>query len=277
MALITNTRAKEAIPNFPSADETILTNIVAAASDFIERYCARTFASTSYDELYNGTGQRTLFLNNFPVTAVSRVATGLTDVIQVDYTGSGSRALVQVTSTGVTLTSVASGTTTTNSVTFASNTTITALATAISAVSNWTATALSSYGSWASADLKAIQGNYNATSPVNLKVHVTDLGYFDVNADIGELYVPGHFAKGYRNYRVSYTAGFSSVPEPVQQACAEYAAALYKARTINPALQSESLGQYSYTVAARQLFDALPSAKQALSVYRVHRVKPFTI
>jgi len=46
---------------------------LSAASTAAERYCGRTFASTTYTEYYDGNGYPNLPLNQFPVTAVSSV------------------------------------------------------------------------------------------------------------------------------------------------------------------------------------------------------------
>ena len=40
------------------------------------------------------------------------------------------------------------------------------------------------------------------------------------NPDIGEIVSPVGFGRGYQNYRVVYTAGYSTIPNPIQQACA---------------------------------------------------------
>lgn len=281
MALITLTRAKEFIPNFPDDDDTVLTSILNASSELIEKWCNRTFASETYDQLYDGTGYRHLLLEVYPILSISRIATSPTEVIRISNAGSGvSRATVRVTSTGVVLTSVASAVTTTTTLTFATYTTLSALATAVSAVSGWTATATDPYSTWASADLRAVQGAFNAASSrqVGLIVHTDELSEYSLREDIGEVYNPYGFSRGYKNWRVVYTAGFTAVPEPIQQACAELAAATYNARNVNPNLQSESLGQYSYTVAAQKGFEQLSvTARRALELYRVRRVPQWEI
>lgn len=286
MALISLTRAKEYLPNFNSSDDTILTDILNAASDLVERYLNRNILSASYDELYHGNGYRTLRLNQYPVTAIARVATGPTTVLNISNTDTAnSRATVQVTSSGLTLTRVASGVTTTGTVTFASNVTVQAVATAVSALGGgWTATALEPYTTWASADLRALQGSLNAARSrlAGLVVHVEELSEFRINEAIGELIVPGGFTRGRQNYRVLYTAGYSSVPEPIQQAIAELASVVYRGRNINGNLQSESLGQYSYTkgpfASSTDPFAALSAiGKTGLSLYKSWRIPDWEI
>lgn len=276
--LITLARAKEAIPNFPSADDTVLQHIVSACSGVIERYCNRVFEQATYDELYSGNGYPDLRLDHFPLISIARVAIEPTPVLRIRNTNTAnSRATVRVTSTGLTLTSVASAVTTTTSLAFATYTTVSALATAVAAVSGWTATASSPHATWASADLRAIQGALNAVNEeASLFLHVRELSEFHANDTTAELFSRFGWPRGYRNVRVVYDAGFASVPEAIQQACAELCAHVYHGRGLNTNLQSESLGGYSYTMAASKGLESLSAAgKQALALYRVIRVPPF--
>lgn len=274
MALINTDRAKEFLPNFDDADEAVLQNLVDAAEAFAKNFCGKDFLQQTYDETYNGTGYRTLMLDHYPVISISRLASCPTDVITIQNTADGvSRATVQVTSTGLTLVSVASGVTTTTSLTFASYVTLTALASAVSAVTGWTAEAGASFSTWASADLRATQGAFNARSRVGLKIHTTDLSDFELNEATGELFLPCGFGRGRANYRAVYSAGYATCPEDLAQAIAELAAVLYLRRGYNPGLQSESLGSYSYTLAPAGSYDALSDmSKRTLQQYRSLRV-----
>jgi hypothetical protein len=132
-------------------------------------------------------------------------------------------------------------TSTDTSVTFAANATLTAVATAVNALGNgWSAEAVSGYGSWASADLRALQGALHARSaPAELVIHTEDLAGFDVDAARGWLVRRGGvsgwpwgepaaaWTEGRGNYRVVYDAGYATVPEDVQEACAEWVAVLF--------------------------------------------------
>jgi hypothetical protein len=167
---------------------------------------------------------------------------------------SNQRASVALSSTGLTLLTVASGTTTTDtSVTWAGNPTITAVQNAVNALGNgWSATVPDpTYGGWASADLRAIQGALNARGvDAPLRLHVQELSDYSLDANRGWLvrgsveafpcweqgYPRGPvWERGIDNYRVLYTAGYSSVPQDVQEACAEWVAALFWMTKDNPA------------------------------------------
>src|SRR5262249_32191377 len=163
----------------------------------------------SYDELYSGDGGGWLTLRHYPLLSISRVAADPTAALTVQNTSASvQRATVQVTATGLTLVHIASGTSTSTSLTFAGNATLSALATALTAVGpGWGATVTAGYESWASADLRALQGAQSAKGTgAQLVIHVTDLGDFDVDAERGMLIRRGGgWARGVNNYRVVYS------------------------------------------------------------------------
>lgn len=275
--LITLSEYKQFDTTTPSSDDTLLGYMISAASEAIVLYCNRTFTATDYDEVFDGTGYRTHLVYQFPLISVSRIATGVTAVMTVQNTATAaSRATVRVTSTGLSLYSVASGSATTTAITFASATTLTALASAVSLVSGWTASVQGDYGTWASADLKAQQGAMNAKQAASLVIHTQDIQEFSVYAEEGEIDNPFGFTKGFQNWRIAYRAGFESIPEAIKQAAKEVVKATYSSRKLDPNLTSESLGVWSWTKAATQGVDNLSlTSKAALNYYRVIRVGKF--
>jgi len=70
---------------------------------------------------------------------------------------------------------------------------------------------------------------------------------FDPLANTTTIYC--HFPRGLQNILVSYTAGYATVPEDIQEACVQVITNMYSytSSTKNPALKSESLGMYSYS------------------------------
>jgi hypothetical protein len=272
--LITTALAIEQLASFDTADTTLLGHMVSACSAFAEKWCRRTFTATSYEELYIGDGDTVLLLNQYPIISVSRVACNLQSVLSVNYGGSAARATVAVAPTGLTMVSVASGVATTSSLLFATYVSITALAAAVNAVSGWVATVqASAYGGLPSSDLLAQQGAFNANN-VNaaLQVHVSDLDHYRIDAERGVLVRSFGWVRGY-SYRVSYRAGFATIPADVQQAVAELVVNTYQARAANSNFQSESLGGYSYSRAIQDGFDVLSIAsKKTLNLYRDYRV-----
>lgn len=253
--LITVARAKYGInqSTFTAAEDTTLAALVTAVSKAVKRYCHREFDSQSFDELYSGHNGEKLALNEYPIISVARVAANPTAVLKVRNTSSANqRATVAVTSSGLTLVRVASGVVTTDtSVTFAGNVTVQAVADAVDALGNgWDAEAVSPYTLRASADLRAVQGALNAAANnfAELKIHVDDLSDYDVDLqrgwlvregssfDLNWLPTGGGWYEGTNNFRVLYTAGYATVPEDVQEACAQWVAALFWQTKENPAV-----------------------------------------
>jgi hypothetical protein len=268
--LITLARAYNGLQGVSNQD-TLLGVLITAVSDAIEKWCRRRFLSQAYDELYNGTGDRRLLLRQYPVQSVQSVRYRPVTVLKVTNTVAANvQARVSVSSTGLTLVRVNNGVKTTDtSVTFAGNATLTAVAAAVNALGNgWSAQVVgdaTNYGSWPSADLywansygdplegsgiQSAQGALQcvAGSFAELKMHTYELqGYqWDARGWLlraipytdPELLHPEDlvFPTGINNFRIQYTAGYSTVPEAVQEACAEWVAALYYEASRDPAL-----------------------------------------
>ncbi len=260
--LINLTRAYQALQGVSSQDS-LLSTLITAYSEAIEKYCRRRFVSTSYDELCDGNGQRRMLLRQYPIQSIQSVRYRPVTVLKItNTTVANVQARVSVLSTGLQLVSVDAGikTTVTAGLTFAGNPTLTALAAAVNAVGNgWNAQIVgdsTNYGSWPSADLYvpasygdtlegsgvlqsrgALQGV--AGSFAELKLHTYELqGYqWDARGWLlraipytdPELLHPEDlvFPVGINNFRVQYTAGYSTVPEAVQEACARWVAYAY--------------------------------------------------
>lgn len=289
--------------------------LITAASGEINRLCRRFFAVNSFDDIKApNRGQPDkgepdwLELTSFPVVpgSITRCASGRTVALTVanSDTTTNARAYVQFTTTGdpdicltrtgLTLTRIASGVTTSSSLTFAAYPTVTTLAAAITALgSGWSGTVTDPFGSWASADLYGAIGPLTAVGTpggAQLDVFSYDLAGFDVAMSRGAVYLPsarslrtpagGWFwptapedetlfggAGNRSSVRVTYQAGFSTIPLAIQEACAEAVkAALYRLKT-DDMLQSESAKDYSYTL--RAVLPGLPAhVREAMNSYR---------
>jgi hypothetical protein len=240
--LITLARAKYNIYRATtSAEDTTLTELIKTCSSAIEKYCRRQFDSQEFDELYPGNGSDTLTLRHFPIVKVTRVAFDPTTVLTVKNTSTSThqRATARVTATGLELIRVSSGTVTTDtSITWAGNATLSAVASAVTALGNgWLGQVKGSYGSWRSADLRDFQGHLHALNvEAPLKIHTQELSDYEIDDKRGWLLrgnqpaFPGDdggWCGGRNSWRVIYTAGWSTVPEDVQEACAEWVATLF--------------------------------------------------
>jgi len=193
----------------------VVSSIKDAAEQIASEYCGRTFEETSYrKEKYDGNGSPILNIDNFPVTAIDRVAIGEIDVISVKNTNTYSYASVSVLPTGLRLVfdGVADAT-----VTFTSNTTLNAIVAAINLLGNgWEAKLNSSiYGAVKSTELietyglSAIDNNW-----CYLKKPDNPISDFDTYLDRGQLIKYSGWPCGAGNIYIDYTAGFTSVNMP---------------------------------------------------------------
>lgn len=300
--LVTLATVYQLLPSLTTTSDTLLSTLITAASVGIAKYCRRDFYSKSYDELYDGNGARKLMLRAYPIQSVTSVRYRPVTVLNVinSATTTNQQARIQVTSTGVTLTRVASGVTTTNSLTFASYPTLTGLANAITALGNsWTGQVVGSttgdYGLWPSADLwvapsfgdgTTSQGNLTTRGQnAELKLHTYELaGYqFDPRGWLlraipytdPELLHPEDLVwpPGINNFRVQYTAGYTTIPEAVQLACAQWVAELYYQTQRDPELLNASSAPAGGTATSYSYVppDGPPvRVKHLLAPYRRH-------
>jgi len=157
------------------------------------------------------------------------------------------------------------------------------LATAINTYAGsygWQATALGRFSTWPIADLRPPQGALEArwSGYAFLQMFALNFFQFDFNAEIGEVVSALGFDCGYRNYRVIYQAGFSTIPYAIQQCVAALAVSVFNSMGVNSNLQSESLGGYSYTTIAEKNFHNLDMiTRYGLALYRSHRIGKFKV
>jgi hypothetical protein len=271
--LITLQRATLSMAYYTAGtNDGLVSALITSVSDAIEKYCRRRFVSTSYDELYNGQGDRRLLLRQYPVQSVQSVRYRPVTVLKVtNTTAANVQARASVLATGLQLVSVSSGvkTTVTAGLTFAGNPTLSALATAVNGLGNgWSAQTIgdsTNYGSWPSADLywpssygDGLEGagvlqsqgaqQCVAGSFAELKMHTYELAGYQwdprgwllraIPYTDPELLHPEDlvFPVGINNFRVQYTAGYSVIPEAVQEACAQWVSALYQLAQRDPSL-----------------------------------------
>lgn len=245
-------------------------------------------------------------LCQFPVNSVARVSGGRTSAILIGNTATttNQRAQAEIVMTGdpevqltgvsLKLTRIASATSSTNTLTFASYPTLATLAAAVNALGNgWTATVQNSLGSWASSDLVSREGPLGAITPGGCYFDIFSYDHviLDVDRKAGVVYFSGYNSTGavgvnpwggsllgadediswgfYRpQVRVAYNAGWSTIPDDVQQACVLIVQAMFASQTTDPRFSEIRLDQKSVKLAT--LNAGIPaSAAQLLSPYRV--------
>lgn len=283
MDLIDLDRARQNIPSAINSDEPFIATLISAASKAVQKFCRRDFTGTSYDEIYSGRGEQRLILRQYPILSVESVRYNLVTVLEISNTSaSNQQARVSITSTGLSLKRVASATTTIDTLTFAANTTLTALATAINALGGgWSATVSVAFASYPSADLKGLQGALNAMNVVaGLKLHADELSAYEIDAARGWLLRADNsgtwtdddpcglvWTLGEHNFRIQYTAGYSTIPDDIQEAVAELIATWFAQRGQDLNLTTENIsGARSYAASQTAI---LPSRiRQILEPYR---------
>jgi hypothetical protein len=205
------------------------------------------------------------------------------------------QARVVVNNVAVVLQAVASGATSTISVNYGGYPTLASMAAQMNTLGSgtgWNAQVVgdsNDYGKWPSADLyvkpsfgdgTTSQGALTARGVyAELKMHTYELaGYqFDARGWLlraipytdPELLHPEDlvFPPGINNFRVQYTAGYTTIPESVQEACAEWVSELYWLTNRDPQVERSTLTGQSWTVGK-------PSSRiQALlAPYRRHTI-----
>jgi len=244
-------------------DNYLIERLIDRASDLIERYCGRKLKSRSYTkEVYDGTGTERLILREYPVTQVSRVAIGRADAFSVKNTTATTSAFVEVTDTKVILTADGSAT----ELTISNYSTINDLITAIKNESGWTCSLVdSNFGSYQASEILVRPAMY-CLDPDVAYIEIPDdyiTDYFlkggaDEFYNPGILHYYGGFNAGHQNVFVWYTAGYTTIPYALEQACLELVKYKYDQSKRDSGVKSEKIGKvYSYTLA--DLENALPN------------------
>jgi hypothetical protein len=304
--LIDIERAKRAIQSITdNSQDALLGVLIAAYSDAVQKWCRRDFSLRTYDELYNGNGDRRLLLRAYPVSSVLSVRYRPVTVLKIINTdqATNQRAYVQVTATGLILVRVASGVTVTVSDTtlsYATYPTLNALGAAITALgAGWQGQVVGittgDYGLFPSADLwvtpsygDAVQSQGGLTcrgAYAELKMHTYELqGYqWDPRGWLlraipytdPELLHPEDLVwpVGINNFRVQYTAGYATIPEAVQEATAIWVAEAYNLSLRDPGLASQAIpGQVSQTWIPPDPQNPPARARRLLQSYRRYSV-----
>ena len=295
--LITPSRAAQnpSLAALAQSNPAYLDSLITAASDAIRRACGRDFSLGSYSEFQSGGIyiRQPLRLGQFPVVEITRIAAHPLPALLVQNvdTVTNQRATVETTSVAVRVTTVASAVVSTVDLAFATYPTIAALAAGLDTLGHgWSATVWGNFGAWPSSDLRPLQGAATALlGGRSLEMYTEAIepyaawpgagpdAFWDdayaggmgwrLDADTGEVF--GRFPRGQLNLRVDYQAGFSVIPQAVQEACAQLAQDLYQAGLVNNTLKKATLGPSSVelkTSAATATFS--PKVRLLLAPYR---------
>lgn len=172
------------------------------------------------------------------------------------------------------------------------NRTLYLLADSINSYGNgWRAEVSGRFVNWPTTDLRPLQGSANAFgTPASLKVYSNDVGGYYVDQDTGEVrfqsgnyWMPtmygetspawpdSPFVYGFHSLRVQYTAGFTTVPEAVQQAVVLIVQDMFISTNVYNGYKKEKLFDYEYEL-AEYAKSAIPAdAQKLLWLYRDFR------
>ena len=110
----------------------------------------------------------------------------------------------------------------------------------------WNATVLGDYGSWPTSRFRPTQGSLDAmNNTACLELFAEYSGAQRCNLETGLIWAK--FPLGHHNIQVTYTGGFTTIPDDVIAACCELTMALHRQSSRDATLASEKLGDYSYT------------------------------
>lgn len=239
--------------------------------------------------------------NRATVLTIRNTDAATNQFASVAFSVTGDVEYLDLAYTGLVLSRTASGVTTATTLSFAGYVTLGALAAAINALgSGWNASVQSNYNLHPSASLVGVREPKNALSNgACLDLFTTPATSFDIDRASGILRCYGGqggsglggfygafgdpaFAAmdgmggyggawGWGQYQVSYSAGWATIPENLQQVCAEVVKGMYARLNTDPSLKSESADKYSY--ALRDVISTLPEwATTTLGYYKDWKV-----
>jgi len=272
--LITLQHTQAALGDLASSDAARLPTLITAASRLIEQWTGRRFESLTVDEITTPMSDGRIYTRHRPILAIDRIAVDAEPLIHVWNTGSAQAFVRTVDSgdpfvskpaTGIELVRIVAGARVSTTLTFASYPTLTQLVAAINAVGNgWAATVDASYGDWASTELVPT-GSKRADggSRVGIKGFVTEVDDYQSDLEEGTIFTEHCWGQ----HRIRYTAGYSSPPADLQEACVSVVSWLLSSPYLAGSIKVEELGEYR--VEADPITAGFPeSAKRIIALHR---------
>lgn len=281
------------------------------ASQIVETWTDRVFASTTYNHFYDGKGLRELKLRHSPIIRVERVALGRRIAASVyNSTADCIDATIAVESGSVRLEVVGGANADSTQIAFTGSTTITAMLALINAVGKgWVATIdAGATGTWLFTDvLQFYARSARGGSGLPLYVPAESISAYDVEAKIGVISRTGVggapatldagmygysqwnpyelkpitgqgvgpvFPEGRYNVFVRFTAGYATIPQDVVNFVIELASNIFWRSGRDSSLQSEAVQGYSWS-AADPKTGPMASIQERLNTHRLYSVPNF--
>ena len=265
-ALISLASLKTYLGVTTSTDDSLMESTIDRATALIERRIGRNILAREYTEWHGATHAHSIALKQYPVNSLSGVYCGVTPALTITQAVTTDiRSTVSINSDAIgtgapslTLSRTAvGGTTTTTTLAFSTYTDALDLVAAINATTGFSATLnqdirtaqLHPMAGLNLIDAPAIVTAASFGLPCTLDsstgVITTDThAPFSTHCGWGSRI--GHFDPR-ATINATYTAGYSAVPDDIQQTALSLAAMLFLSRKADATVQSESLGDYSYS------------------------------
>jgi len=245
-----------------STDDAVLERAIDRATSRVESYLERNIRQRSYTEWRSGEGVSTIRLYQWPVSQVTNVWSGNIALMVIGSTSGYLRSSISVNQeTGspalVATTTDINGANNSQTFDFATYPTTEDVALNLAGMPGFTVSLTK--------NVRSVQMRPRAGADATL-ANITLYGAdtpseFTYDYERGRLtidrswfaYWPlqkGIMPNVAKSILVEYTAGYATVPDDVEQAAIEVASMLYRDRRRDGNLQSESLGDYSYSRAS---------------------------
>ena len=254
-----------------STYDTILEQYIDHASAKIERWIGRQIKLRNYSEWYGGNDVRSVRVKQYPINNVVGVYTGLAAAITIASTVSSDVRLTVSINTdplgtvangvlapcAVLTRTTTAGTTTTDTLLFSTYPDTTSLVAAINAITGYsasvsTAMRCAQLHPRAGGDIKMATVMLTGVDVSSEFVYDSYLGIVTIRQDAFPT-MASHSARypsALQSTLIEYSAGYTTVPDDIHQACLVIAGTMYLSRKSDTSLQSESLGDYSYSMAS---------------------------
>jgi len=270
MALTTLAAVKEYLNITEAAYDDVLTTLVTEVSALIELLCDRKFDETTYRRWLNGAGIQYQLLPEYPIIRLDMAAIGRKDAATVSFDmANTTHASVQVDDTNTTLRSITAGAVTVTQLAHADYATLTLLEAAVELVAGWSMTVQSGYTQYPTADMAPSGGQnaYGGSAYLYVPYNVCDDAQI-YRANAGMIYRPNGWPSGVNNIFVTWLAGYDTIPSALSLIAKQAIGDVWRRSTRDGGLQSERLGDYSWTAAVfGPNTDALARLTRELSPY----------
>lgn len=236
--------------------------LISTASQWLTKQVGTVIVSTAITEEKEVGSNRLIRLDNLPVISIDSIKCDLSVAIAVTYAGAAQRASITYGATGiVTCSTNTSGVIVNTTFNITTYPLVSSLAAAIATVAGFGVVTTPVMAALLSADLRPSQGTLsvlNATA--NVYAYKTMLNEWDLKSQsTGSIQLDRWMPDTYRfpdqvwgadrrnaRIQVTYTAGYSPVPDDIQRATCSMCQYFYDATSFTGALIREKIGDYEY-------------------------------